>query len=1369
MKATSGGLSFDITGNSDQLKAVLEETKKSIQTFTTEVERGGQGIDQAFNKAAATINEGFAQIDRIVDMNKASLTELRQEYDRLGQEIAAAYNEGRDADMARAKVAQDSIAREIRMRDKIIQQAEQTADELLQEEQAMKRQEEQANRNANAQQSIRTQLRQAREELVRMEEAGLRGTEAYREMQLRAGALRDALDDAGQQMTVLASDTQNIDSVMSGISGLTGAFTAAQGAMALFTGENENLQKVMLKVQSLMSITMGLQQVSNALNKDSAFQLVLVAKAKEALAVATTKLSVALGISNVAAKALMATLTLGLSVAITALIVAFDRMMTKQKQAKKAQEDFNAKVADAAGKPLEAYISLQTEYNSLTGTMKEKQKFIEDNADRFADLGFEVNNVNDAEDILIRNSKNVIEALTLRAKATATSELAVAKYKEVIEAQNKLDATPKAYVTEDGTYTDGYGVQRKGKVLRKDKAWQDAEDEVAKKTAEYNELIKQQTSYVQQGQALIQQIGHNSNQIIEGSVQAAEKQLQKLRDQYNRAATDQERQVLAGQIAAQEKKVKALAYQAGSSGGGTTKTGRTDKALTEAQRYLQQLEKIKEQYEEYNKYVASSDAAVRSLAPTQFADTLKGGETYLQYLENQRAIIEAKAKKTGADLEHLEVLNNEIANTAKSTALQDFTTNLQQAIDQADTLAQKLEAVANARKELQAQPASDLKDEQTSALDEAERSLGEEAIRQSQEIVKAHEVSLNERAAKERDYVTKIQALEYAITHATSDAQRERLEHVKSTLQQIHQAGIASFEELDQIYNAAAQNVEGYEQTRAAIIAKYDLLIQAARIKNDKETEQALQNQMQVELLKADANYKTFFGDIATMSAAAFEKVRGNLILMAKQLRDQGKITAEQYKQLMGQIAAQTKQMYSQGASGATSIFGKSKAGGIFNFLFGGGDLTSKIDDLKESFSDVKDSAEGTEDAMEGTADDAGKTSDSVKKVGVSAEYVLAMIGEIVGAISETLGAVSDTLNTFAEFQDSMGNSGAAESLSDIASVIGAFDEGISSIFKNGNIIGAIGSVISAPLKVMTVFNKIHDKKYEKRIKEQEKAVKALSNAYNQLAHEIDNALGEDTYKLQNQSIQNLRNQNAIIQKMIKNEEDKKKTDWDRIADWKEQIAENNRTIDDAIKQIAEEITGTSGKSLAESISGLIQDSFTSGAANSKQAVSKIINQTLADAITSALQKKFLEKQLAEAVTQLQRDMGFDDEGNGTFDGLTQEEQDRFKKAVSEASANFQQAMEVYQGLFDQLNENDPTTLSGAIKGASQESIGLLAGQADAVRVNQVETLALFRQQLAHVSNIDTNLGAIYTVLNSIYKRITTPADDGLRGQGITG
>ena len=88
-----------------------------------------------------------------------------------------------------------------------------------------------------------------------------------------------------------------------------------------------------------MAITMGLQQVMNALNKDSAFRLVTVARAKDMLTGANVRLATALGISNGAATALMATLTLGLSLVITGLVIAWNKYSDAQaKAAAKAAE-----------------------------------------------------------------------------------------------------------------------------------------------------------------------------------------------------------------------------------------------------------------------------------------------------------------------------------------------------------------------------------------------------------------------------------------------------------------------------------------------------------------------------------------------------------------------------------------------------------------------------------------------------------------------------------------------------------------------------------------------------------------------------------------------------------------------------------------------------------------------------------------------------------------------------------------------------------------------------------------------------------------------------------------------------------------------
>jgi hypothetical protein len=249
--------------------------------------------------------------------------------------------------------------------------------------------------------------------------------------------------------------------------------------------------------------------------------------------------------------------------------------------------------------------------------------------------------------------------------------------------------------------------------------------------------------------------------------------------------------------------------------------------------------------------------------------------------------------------------------------------------------------------------------------------------------------------------------------------------------------------------------------------------------------------------------------------------------------------------------------------------------------------------------------------------------------------------------------------------------------------------------------------------------------------------------------------------------IDNLRAQQRELRGMIEDEKDKKKTDWDRIGEWEEQIAEASREIENIIEEITKNITQTTAKDLSNQLADALVEAFEAGE-DAADAFGEVANDVLKNAVKNALKLQFLEQPLQAAIKQLQKDMGFNEEGVGSFNGLSPAEQARFKDAVSKAGANFAEAMKLYEGLFDELDEKDPSTLSGAIKGASQESIDLLAGQANAVRVNQVTSLDILRNQLARLSNIDANVGVIAGRLLTIINKLTTPADDGLRGQGIT-
>ena len=62
-------------------------------------------------------------------------------------------------------------------------------------------------------------------------------------MSVRAGQLEDQIGDTNAQIKILSSDTAKFDGLISGVTGLVGAFTAVQGAVGLFGAENEELQE----------------------------------------------------------------------------------------------------------------------------------------------------------------------------------------------------------------------------------------------------------------------------------------------------------------------------------------------------------------------------------------------------------------------------------------------------------------------------------------------------------------------------------------------------------------------------------------------------------------------------------------------------------------------------------------------------------------------------------------------------------------------------------------------------------------------------------------------------------------------------------------------------------------------------------------------------------------------------------------------------------------------------------------------------------------------------------------------------------------------------------------------------------------------
>lgn len=1300
MNIKGGALEFDIIANNGQINSALDETKRRIQGFTNATVEGGEQMEAAFKEIAAQIDAAFRDIDAMAATHSNAISDLKKEYARLGAEAGGVYSKIYGQSGHRTD-EQKKIADEIKLRERLLQEIGESADALAEEERAFKKRYEEVQKNAAAQKTFRTQLREVREELAAMELAGETNSEAYAKLQARFGQLSEAMDAVTTQANILKKGERGWEGLISGISGVAGAFSAAQGAVSLFAGENENMQKIMVKIQSLMAITIGLREVQLMLDKDEAFMLVTLRKAKDLYTAAITRMSVALGISNVAAKALMATLTLGLSVAITAVITLVSKYISKTREAKKAQEEFNSKVVETAVEPIAAINELAYAWNKLGNDMNAKNKFIEDNKDRFDDLGFSIRTVKDAEDLLVANKSKFIEACLQRAKALAVQELAVEKYKEVLQAQQELEATPKAYVSKKGTYTDGYGVQRKGVVLEKSSNWQKAEAAVEKAEREYEALVRQQVEFSDKEREILASIGAGSEQIAEGSIAALEKTISALKTKYKEAATDTERTELLKQIQEQEALLKKIDLTATDTGGDKEKDPFTEK-----------LEQRKKKYQEYANWLNSTNEDIRNSAKTEFAGLLADGESYEAYLKNLKRELEA-LPETADRNKKISIVSNELVSIEKDTYMDGYTKSLEKQISLADTLVEKLAIIADKRKELETDD-SGLTKEKGAVLDTEQANIATQSQEDYAKAIRDYNDYLQSKIDAELSYQTRRRELEIAIEKETDAERKKILETQLKTLDTTQQLKQTTD------YDALVEEYKTYQQKCADISAQYDEKIALATEQKNEELVAKLQEAKNKALSSAALQ--------ELQDSGAWEQLFGNL----------DDLTTAQIQALIAKIEAQKAQL-------GVELDPK--------------DLDVVLSKLREAKDEVqtRNPFKALSTALKDYKKDASKAnlSEVFKSVGATADLVKGSFDAVTGALSN-MGLAGDEVTQ--------------QLLGDIGEMIGSAGQ-LATGIATGNPLGIIQGSIGLISSAFEVFN-FRDRRAERAIKKHAAAVEELERVYKALEHAVDKALGESVYDNQKALINNMREQQAHLRAMWQEEEGKKKTDSDKVNQYKEQYEELGRQIEDTIAEITESVTQTSAKDLATQLSDAIAEAYADGfnSDNVKNAIEKVTNQVLGNAVKNALKKQFLEQQLQSAVKQLQRDMGFDEEGGGSFDGLTPEEQQRFKDRVNSIAQGYAEALKLYEDLFKDLDDTgDPTTsLSGAIKGASQESIDLLAGQTNAVRVNQVQQIEILRQQLIHLANIDGKLSVSNRHLEQIEKNTSGSASDPLRAQGIT-
>lgn len=1375
-------------------RAELDGEKQGMVALINEL-NNLQRANEGAASASEDIRNGLSQIGAACEMHENAIAALKKEYEQITQTMNGALKSGNDNEYRALRDRAQAIKGEIATRKSLLNELREQSNALEDEASRMEQARAAAENTAQAHVSLRQQIRALKEEMADAVANGIdEQSEAYKRMVNELGRLQDIQGDIQSQGSVLANDEATFAGVLSGLNGVVGGFTAAQGAVALFAGENENLQKIMLKVQSLMSITMGLQQVAQTLNKDSAFSLITLNKAKEwwnnLLAVgrgeqiastaataadttatiastgATTANAAAEQASNTAKTASVGASTgaaaaqavqtasatagtvanIGLAGAfrmvgaaiksipvfgwilagISALIALVSHFVSKANESKKATEEWYNAISENAYKPIASIMELSDKWNALGNDLEAKKQFIENNKKAFEDLGVSVRDVVDAENVLVANKTAFINAQIEKAKATIYLQQAQEKVKELIKKEQEYNAMSdtKSMWVQTSTFGTGYWVETANNEKKKAKTALDG------LRAEISRGFQNAANAERNGWNILKKAGIGATQTytkgslgaIEQAIQLKQEALKHLtnNDDYKKAMAEIEK------LQKQADKITGKTTTSSGSGGGSSHHRSSGGGGTKKDAFLEKLAKYKSEYSRFLKWVNSNDPIIQQAAKKEFDGLLKQGATYIDYLKNQRDnILQVDvAKRSKTQNKQLRQLNDAIAEETKKTVLEAFNNELSDSLSNAKTVIEMLNVIEAKRKQL-ANDGTELDNAEKEALDNAEKQAQEKAKQQTDALLTEYASFVEQKRRLEEQFNADMELLNRKRAKASTDAERAEIDQAIANRTKKYNTDTSKVGDYDAILNQYG----GYEQKKERIAEQYAERRRIAELNGNKDLLEKLAKAEQDELSKLQSDLIKNSGD--------WQNLFGNL----------DELTTKTIKQLIAKIEGM-----------------KATIGVDLNPQ----DLKALTDQLNKARSEVEKRNPFTalgaawKRLKEATKDGKGLGSDEAKKA----------TKDVATAVSGSIDLINGTFNAVTNGLQKMGVSMDEETQA-ILGDIGGIMDGASQVAQGiatGNPLSVIQGSIGLLSSAFDLFNS-RDRKAEKQIKKHQEAIKQLENGYKQLEWQIGKALGGEVYKNQQAAIRNMKEQQEHLKASWEAEESKKKTDHDRVNDFKEQYAELGRQIEDMIDEISNDLLQTTAKDFANDLGDALVEAF-SKSEDAAKAMETTVNSVLKNLVVNQLKKKFLENQLQGALDNLEKDMGYWNGDDFVFDGLTKAEIDRFKSAVGAASSNFNQALKQYEEIFKDMGLDDTDeSLTGAAKGISEESANILAGQMNAIRINQLDANEVLRQSLQALNTIAINTS--YNKYLSRIERIITILEsnqggNALRSQGLS-
>lgn len=539
-------------------------------------------------------------------------------------------------------------------------------------------------------------------------------------------------------------------------------------------------------------------------------------------------------------------------------------------------------------------------------------------------------------------------------------------------------------------------------------------------------------------------------------------------------------------------------------------------------------------------------------------------------------------------------------------------------------------------------------DREKAALDEQKKQAVAAEIARQKAVWDARE---DEKASKTKGYGKQVFNPATDVNQAEIKVITDRYDALNADLLAKQQKAEADrLQAAKESFNAYLREFGNYQQQREAIQADYDNRIAEAanageRMMLEGQRSKAIAD-LDFEQWMNSGNIALAFGDLANLSGETIdalisdmEKYRDKVIatfdpdkiqkyedalasLRRVRIDDSFGIFADAVPDYFKERKSVGSQLDSAGEN-VNAVY--EKRAEIYNRII---DLQNRIKEGQakgEDVSGLERELESAQVELDANSNAAKKAVDAFKKLQEQWDNLDSPEDKfyaICAAVGSATDLVADLTSQFAQMVDAMGADGlgkVAGTLSEVVSDIGGVAKG----FANGGMVGGIAAAAGAVMKWTTSIFMAGDRKHERNIQRIQEKIDALQKSYEKLGDAADKAYSTDASHMIEQQNTLLRQQQVLIRQQMAEEEAKKKTDKDKINDYKERLEEIDKVLGENAEKAKEAIVGKDIKSAIDEFASLYAgawDDGTDAAQKSMAAVKSIISSALTELLKKNIQ-----------------------------------------------------------------------------------------------------------------------------------------------------